>query len=101
MTKRTIVKFWVSVVGIQLAGWTLDFIGGLMAGSLDSLTRLLGLMLLFPGIAVVWEWMDKYATSLARYEALLGVAMAINMAVAGLILFSFCWTIRIKQRNSN
>jgi hypothetical protein len=101
MTKHTVVKFWVSVIGIQIAGWMLDFIGGIMGSDLDNVMRLVGLMILFPGIAVVWGSMDKYATSLVRYEAMLGVAVIINITVAGVILFLFCWTTRLKQNNSN
>src|SRR5579864_4762258 len=53
-------------------------------GDLEILAGLVGLMTPFPGTAVVRGWMDRCAHRSARYEARVGVAIVINMEVAGL-----------------
>jgi hypothetical protein len=77
MKKRTALIYWSCVVGVQLAGLVMDSIGG----NLDSI-RLFGLLLLGPGISYVRV---TVSTTDAQYYRMLGVAIAINLLIAGLI----------------
>jgi hypothetical protein len=92
MTKRVAFIFWSCVIAIQIAGATMDFVGG----SLDDPIRLIGVLLLTPGLAFIWGWMGRHLTNHttpAEYAGMLGIAVIINLAIAGLIHFFF-WTIR-------
>jgi hypothetical protein len=82
MTKRAAFIFWICVIAIQITGATMDLIGG----NLDDPIRLLGILLLTPGLALIWGWMGRHLpTSPVVYAAMLGVAVVINLAIAGVI----------------
>jgi hypothetical protein len=84
MTKRTVVKFWVCVIGIQITGLAMVVLGG----DLDDPVKLLGLFVLSPGTIVMWG-RAIYITTLTGVYFMLATAMAINLAVAGVIHFLF------------
>jgi hypothetical protein len=70
----------------------MDFIGG----NLDDPIRLIGTILLTPGLDVAWGLRDSRVVapmSAGEYISLLGIAVAINMAIAALI-HAFIWAIR-------
>jgi hypothetical protein len=100
MTKRAAFMFWSCVIAIQVTGATMDFMGG----SLDDPIRLLGILLLTPGLAFIWGWMGRHLTTEttpAEYAAMLGIAVVINLGIAG-VIHIFFWTIRrFTKTNSN
>jgi hypothetical protein len=100
MTKRFTLIFWSCVIAIQLTGATMDLLGG----NLDDPIRLIGILLLTPGLALIWGWMGRHLTTNttpAEYAGMLGIAVAINFAIAGLTHFFF-WIIRqIRQSKVN
>jgi len=90
MTKRAAFIFWICVIAIQITGATMDLIGG----NLDDPIRLMGTLLLTPGLAFIWGWIGRHLpASPAEYAAMLGIAVVINLAIAG-IIHAFLWTIR-------
>jgi hypothetical protein len=50
MTKRAARLFWICVIAIQITGATMDWMGG----NLDDPIRLLGTVLLTPGLDLSW-----------------------------------------------
>jgi hypothetical protein len=88
MTKRAALIFWTCVIAIQVTGATMDFMGG----SLDDPIRLLGILFLTPGLALIWGWMGRHLTNQttpSEYAAMLGIAVAINLGIAALIHLVF------------
>jgi len=81
MSKRAILIFWFCVGSLQLLGCVLDFLGG----SLDDPVRLLGLMMLEPGVSLIWDWVPRHVTTHSEYETAIAIAIAINLSVATLV----------------
>jgi len=80
MSKRTIRIFWSCVGGLQLLGFVLG-------GSLDDPMRILGLIMLEPGVSLIWDWVPRHVTTHAEYEGAIAMAVAINVSVAALVFF--------------
>jgi len=99
MSKRATLLFWSCVGGVQLLGFVLDFIGC----NLDDPVRLFGLILLEPGMSVIWDWVPRHVTTRGQYEGALAIAVAINLSVAALV-FYVCVFLRVilqKRQKSN
>jgi hypothetical protein len=82
---------------IQIGGVTMDWMGG----NLDDPLRLMGTVLLTPGLDLSWAWTNGQRSApmtAAEYASLLGIAVAINLAIAAMIHASI-WAVRglIKQ----
>jgi hypothetical protein len=99
MTKRVAFIFWSCVIAIQITGAAMDFMGG----NLDDPIRLIGTLLLTPGLDFMWGWMGRHLTTQTtptEYAAMLGIAVAINLGIAGVI--HIFWIIcRFNKTNSN
>jgi hypothetical protein len=99
MPKRIALIFWSCVLAIQITGATMDFLGG----NLDDPIRLTGVLLLTPGLALIWGWMGRHLTTSTtplEYAAMLGIAVSINLALAGLVYFFFGWFADSEKQSS-
>ena len=94
MSISSTLIFWSIVAGIQATGFALDAVGG----NLDDPIRLLGLLLLEPGVSFLWDWVPKHVHTHAQYEGAILIAAAINLAIAGAI-YVVCTIVR-KLRNA-
>ena len=83
MSKRSTFIFWSIVVGLQATGFLLDAVGG----NLDDPVRLLGLLLLEPGLSFIWNWVPEHVHTQVQYEGAILMAVAINLSIAGAIYF--------------
>ena len=93
MSKRNTFIFWSIVAGMQATGFLLDAVGG----NLDDPIRLLGLLLLEPGVSFLWDWVPKHVHTHAQYEGAMLIAVAFNLSIAGAI-YGVCTIVR-KLRN--
>lgn len=93
MTRRGAIILWTCAIAIQVTGLTLDFMGG----SLDDPVRLVGLLVLEPGLSVVWGQAQSITTP-RGYYSLLGTAVGINLVLAGII--HLLWVLWAKSRRA-
>jgi len=97
--KRVTFVFWACVIALQIAGIALNCFGG----NLNSPTRLAGMLLLSPGMWIMFPWIEPHIASNApvtQYAASLGIAVAMNFGFAGLLQLLF-WAIRTLERGKS
>jgi len=96
MARRTTIIFWAVVVGIQATGTAMDFFGG----NLDDPIRLMGELLLIPGYALGFQWMSRQISAHPdEYLGVLGIPVAINLAIASLIYLVMWMVAERKKRH--
>ena len=59
--------------------------------------RLLGLMMLEPGVSLIWDWVPRHVTAHAEYEGAIAMAVAINVSVAALVFFTWVILHKVKM----